>query len=304
MQSNTYGNSPSVEWRYIPLNSGNKPPRGCTLKTNPEYWEGAPATVEALAALVVQRRGVGLLTYQSGLVILDCDVTLDFIKSDSHYRMVERHGLTDLLRLAGEENEQLPPTRVVQTPSGGLHLYYAQNPHLQVTSKGHRDGWLIDVKASRNTWVVAPPTPGYTVIRDLPVAVLPYWLALRIQRINRTNKPTSGTPGGTSGGTLPAPPGVDGHDEGLYTAWLHTITDWVSEANDIAARNPHGKGGDWGNRIFQAARLMSHVVPDDEADTLILSAAAPWNEHEEKAAHRHIINGRAWAQQNESGVSA
>jgi hypothetical protein len=308
LETNTHGNSPPPEWRYIPLNSGNKPPKGCTLADAPEYWEGLPATAEHLAALVAQRRGVGLLTHRSGLVVLDCDTRYEAPDAPLsppytfNDMFKKRHGLSDLLRVVAEEKEQLPPTRVVRTPSGGLHLYYAQNPRLPVMSKGHRKDWLIDVKASPNTWVVAPPTPGYVVERDLPVAMLPFWLALFIKQLNRTYPAVSSVPGSSGRGTLPTPPGVDGHDAGLYDAWLHTLTEWVAEANTIAAHHPHGKGGDWGNRIFQAARIMHGVVPDDDADALLITAAAPWNDHEEDAARRHIINGRAWAH-DENGAT-
>ena len=65
----------------------------------------------------------------------------------------------------------LPSTYTVQTPSGGWHAYYKYNPeYKQGTGVFGVPG--LDI---RNTggYVLAPPSPGYTLVRDCELAELP-----------------------------------------------------------------------------------------------------------------------------------
>lgn len=298
-------------WRFIPLSTANKPPRGCTLRDMPTYWRGVTATWAELSGIIGTGRGVGLLCEASGLVVIDCDVTYEVQMSGAGNSgtVRERKGIDDLKREAarytGDFGQALTPTMSVRTPSGGYHLYYRQRPGNEgpVTSRGHREDWLIDVKASKNTWVVAPPTPGYSIILRngqkpadaLTVATLPKWLDRHIRHLNERTAPATRAPG--TAGSLPSPPNVTGYDGDLWNGWISTITAWLAEANTIASTpGNHGKGGGWGNRIFQAARLFRLAgVPDDEADQLIIDAADPWNAQELTAARRHTTNGRELA---------
>lgn len=302
MNLNTFthnqGLEPDPAWRFIPLSGVNKPPRGCTLRDAPDYWRGSAATWDQLCDIARAGRGVGLLCEASGLVVIDCDVTYEVQMSGAGNSgtVTERKGIDDLKRVHAEQNggagKPFIPTLTVRTPSGGYHLYYRQRPDEPVTSKGHRENWLVDVKASRNTWVVAPPTPGYEVVRRLPVAVLPRWLARYLTRLNQLTGSATRAPG--TAGVLPSPPGVTGYDGDLWNGWLTVLTTWLAAANTIATvPGNNGKGGGWGNRIFQAARLLRLAgVPDSEADALIIAAAEPWNDHELTAARRHVSNGR------------
>jgi Bifunctional DNA primase/polymerase, N-terminal/AAA domain len=92
----------------------------------------------------------------SGLVVMDEDVPLAFTK------------------YAETVGETVPTTRVVRTPSGGRHFYFAAPPDVEI---GNRAGVLpgIDVRG-RGGYVVAPDSPGYSVAIDAEPAPLPGWV--------------------------------------------------------------------------------------------------------------------------------
>ena len=68
-------------------------------------------------------------------------------------------------------DRDLPDTLTVRTRSGGRHLYY------RTTEPGGspRPCAHVEIQGT-GTYVVAPPSPGYEVISDLPIAWAPMWL--------------------------------------------------------------------------------------------------------------------------------
>jgi hypothetical protein len=68
---------------------------------------------------------------------------------------------------------RLPETRVHQTQSGGRHLLFRHTPG--VHNSASRIGPGVDVRGTGG-YVIVPPSPGYTVISDAPVAAWPEWL--------------------------------------------------------------------------------------------------------------------------------
>ena len=62
----------------------------------------------------------------------------------------------------------LPETRRVRTPTGGTHIYLQSNR--PVRSRVIGPG--LELRAA-NQYVIAPPSPGYVVINDVPMARLP-----------------------------------------------------------------------------------------------------------------------------------
>ena len=68
---------------------------------------------------------------------------------------------------------RLPPTRTIRTTSGGQHLYFRW-PGPVRNSVG-RIAAGVDVRGDGG-YVIVPPSPGYSVADDAPVAEAPDWL--------------------------------------------------------------------------------------------------------------------------------
>jgi len=62
----------------------------------------------------------------------------------------------------------LSETRRVRTPTGGMHIYFQSDQ--PVRSRVIGPG--LELRAT-NQYVIAPPSPGYAVINDIPLARLP-----------------------------------------------------------------------------------------------------------------------------------
>jgi hypothetical protein len=67
----------------------------------------------------------------------------------------------------------LPETRTHQSQSGGRHKLFEFDPRAR--NSGGRIAAGIDVRASGG-YVIVPPSPGYSVISDAPLAAWPDWL--------------------------------------------------------------------------------------------------------------------------------
>lgn len=70
--------------------------------------------------------------------------------------------------------ERMPETWLVSTTSGGVHLYYATSE--EIPNSASKIAPLVDVRGTGG-YVVIPPSPGYVVAHDAPIAPLPEWLA-------------------------------------------------------------------------------------------------------------------------------
>lgn len=103
---------------------------------------------------------IGVPTGRSTFVAVDLDVKR------------EPSGLAWL-----EQNRhRLPRTRTIRTGSGGMHLYF-QHPAGDIELR-NSNGKLAPNVDTRGVggYVVAPPSPGYTVADDAPIAAMPDWL--------------------------------------------------------------------------------------------------------------------------------
>lgn len=164
---------------------------------NPMAWEDTCAIMEH--GYPVRGKSsrtpcdIALFPAPSGLVILDCDVKE--YDRETGFVLVKRnvarplpprveYGLTDLQREVEKLGHSLVElaTYTVETKSGGHHLYFRECEGIKLRTSGHRENWRVDVVAhndgSDRSWVAAPPTENYTVVRDLPVAGMPEWLAV------------------------------------------------------------------------------------------------------------------------------
>jgi hypothetical protein len=270
------------------------------------YWQGAGARWSDLAGAVDAGGAVGVLVERSGLVVLDCDVRrvdaggfrLRSETSAGWSGATVLRGTRDLERLVGELGRELPRTWRVRTKSGGEHWYFRQNPEIRLPSSGHRDGWLVDVKASANAWVVAPPTPGYSVVEDAPVGVMPDWLARWISELGSRTLPLGGA--GRSersarrvaagSAFLAARAGLVEPVEGLglagmFDAWCSDVLAEVSESN---------RAGGWNQAVFQGAcALFEAGVGAEGGLRALMTAAAPWDGRERRSVVRTVRSAYA-----------
>lgn len=76
-------------------------------------------------------------------------------------------------------NGKLPDTKTVRTPKGGLHLYFRHVEGITNSPGSLPKG--IDVRGEGG-YVLAPPSHGYAVEVEAPIASAPAWLLKRIRR--------------------------------------------------------------------------------------------------------------------------
>lgn len=131
---------------YIPLREGSKAP-AVSGWADPDYEGIEPS------GRVGQRC--------DGIVVIDCD------SEDAATAWAER-GVADA-------------TRVHQTPRG-YHFIYRWTPGSpEGPAVGVLDG--IDVRAGRGSYIVVPPTEGYTIVGDWdPAPFDPAWLPTKVER--------------------------------------------------------------------------------------------------------------------------
>lgn len=273
------------QWRYLPLTKDRTPIKGYTKSNHPEYWAGFTVPWEELLDWTSDGKSMGMLVRESGLVVLDCDNKAMLETEGNRGGLVYRHGITHLTEACRSLGHEVPPTYSVRTKSGGYHLYYLQNEDWPLRSSGHRENWYVDVKASQYVFVVVPPSPGYEVIRDLPPAVMPEWLARYLMRIKHHTQPAGGEKArelmnkikDTREAGLSLDKGTSWHDQ-----WLGWTLDLVSNSQEA-----------WNNRIYVTARQLFDVgYTQEDVEDMLLVAAKPWNEREQHNVKRTV--GSAW----------
>jgi hypothetical protein len=120
------------------------------------WWEAHPADHVGIPA--------GM---RSGIVVLDIDV------DDG----VEHDGWWQLHRLENQHGE-MPETKSVRTPRGGLHMYF-QHPGPEIRNTRGFPAPHLDIRGDGG-YVVAPPSivngVAYEVDDDTPLAPMPGWL--------------------------------------------------------------------------------------------------------------------------------
>ncbi len=79
----------------------------------------------------------------------------------------------DRLEALGELPEELPKTRTVRTPSGGRHYYFHHVDGVTNRTGSLPDG--VDVRGEGG-YTILPPSDGYKVIDNSPIADAPSWL--------------------------------------------------------------------------------------------------------------------------------
>jgi hypothetical protein len=71
-------------------------------------------------------------------------------------------------------SHRMPQTRTIRTGSGGLHIYL-KHPGQRVKNSNDKIAPGIDVRGDGG-YVIVPPSPGYSVADDAPIADMPDWI--------------------------------------------------------------------------------------------------------------------------------
>jgi hypothetical protein len=127
--------------------------------------------------------GVGIATGPSRLYVVDLDPAHGE-PAPLRWRGA-LHGRDVLTRLATEHGQPYPgDTYTVRTPSGGLHLYFRVPAGSTLRNTIALAGWRVDSRGVGGSIVAAGNVRAdgiYLVIRNLPIAPLPTWLATVFQ---------------------------------------------------------------------------------------------------------------------------
>jgi hypothetical protein len=166
-------------WHVFPCAAGGKRPalRGNwqdLATTSPDqirdWWARAPYNI-------------GIACGPSGLVVVDLDLPHD-VKADEEAdegALFPLSGADILSRLARQHGERYPGgTYIVDTPSGGCHLYFAVSGDARVKNSAGAVGPHIDVRADGGYVVGAGSRIGgraYIARGRIAPAPLPSWLA-------------------------------------------------------------------------------------------------------------------------------
>jgi hypothetical protein len=166
-------------WHVFPCAAGGKRPalRGNwqdLATTSPDqirdWWARAPYNI-------------GIACGPSGLVVVDLDLPHD-VEADEEAEegaLFPLSGADILSRLARQHGERYPGgTYIVDTPSGGCHLYFAVSGDARVKNSAGAVGPHIDVRADGGYVVGAGSRIGgraYIARGRIAPAPLPSWLA-------------------------------------------------------------------------------------------------------------------------------
>jgi hypothetical protein len=167
-------------WHVFPCAAGGKRPalRGNwqdLATTSPDqvrdWWNRAPYNI-------------GIACGPSGLVVIDLDLPRDTgedDEDDADDALFPLSGADILSRLARQHGERYPGgTYIVDTPSGGCHLYFSAAGDERARNTAGAVGRHIDVRADGGYVVGAGSQIGgraYAARRQCAPAPLPSWLA-------------------------------------------------------------------------------------------------------------------------------
>ena len=130
------------------------------------------------------RRGAAFIGvpmgFASRLIAIDCDL----------------HGESDGEAIAWYEEmfAEPPATLIHSTPRGGCHLIYRMPDGDAIRNSAGKLAAGVDVRGEGG-YVIAPPSPGYSIIDDQPPGEMPEWLRVACLRPEREQTtPTPGPP--------------------------------------------------------------------------------------------------------------
>jgi hypothetical protein len=192
--------------RYLRLQKNAKTPlvAGAFAGENPQL----------IAEWIKEGGNVGLLTgSKSNVAVIDID---------NHHGL---DGLSNLVQFTYDYGIEFPPTKVVKTPSGGLHYYFKLQDEYDETQflQNHPKLEGVDFQ-THGRYVVAPPSEidgvAYKIVRDAEMAYLPQkWIDMFTDKtITKKNKKRERKWTATLLGDI-----IAGCPSGGRNIWLSTI---------------------------------------------------------------------------------
>jgi hypothetical protein len=120
---------------------------------------------------------VGVATGPSNLLVVDCDAARGETPPERWAGATD--GLDVLQRRAQEAGARIPETFSVQTPSGGVHLYFRAPGGVPLGNSTGKLGWRVDTRGIGG-YVVGPGSGtaagSYNITSDRDIAYLPGWI--------------------------------------------------------------------------------------------------------------------------------
>lgn len=254
-------------WRVIPLNyavgdGGCSCGRRCNsagkhpVQTS---WQNTPPLSGADIQAMWDEKpyNVGLATGSaSGFWVLDIDL--------------DKPGTAERLR-AVQNGRRMPTTRIVKTPGGGYHYYFAM-PDFNVTNSARRLPDGVDVRGSGGQ-VVAPPSVShkgeYTVLLDAEIVRAPEWL----EELVRPAPPAAPVDLET------LPKLTDLSDQEQRRLWAYTdgvVTREVLRLEECSKKGWHGPA--WNQTTFEVACVLIEL------------ANSPWCPMDMATARQVLLN--------------
>lgn len=166
-------------FRFVPLYRGRK-----ASYVSKAAWKAGGHWSPDLDEFFEHTGDIGVRLEPSRLVVIDADVVAEFVSTGATTMTMRRFdGREEIMSWALARGLEWAPTLVLETsgrPDGshepGLHFYYRQNERWAVLSN-KAPAPHCQVLAER----IARITPDFMVLRDLPIAALPYEWARALQ---------------------------------------------------------------------------------------------------------------------------
>ena len=178
-----------------------------------------------------------------------------------------RHGAGDWERA---NLHRLPETRVHQSQSGGWHLLFVHAPGVRnsASKKGLARG--VDVRGEGG-YVIHPPSVGYRIISDAPIAHWPDWLLTLVLRPTLRPRPA---------GLAPLRPVSSDKLQQIIDDVLHRVRNAADGAKHFVLRNNAlllgGIADRAGLRDSDLVRQLLDALPANVADWDNARATAEW----------------------------
>lgn len=158
-------------FHVFPIKEGSKEP---AISGWPHRATTDPEQIEKWWSKHYGNRNIGIATEASGLLVVDLDDKSGKTGSQKYAALADSHGHVDTL--------------MVQTPTGGAHLYFTVPQGLTLRSSANLLADGIDTRGAGG-FVVAPGSEThqgvYTEIIETEIAECPSWIAKLLQRPSR-----------------------------------------------------------------------------------------------------------------------
>jgi hypothetical protein len=218
-----------------------------------DWWSRAPYNI-------------GIACGPSGLVVIDLDLPHEEEEDDdqdaANGALFPLSGTDILSRLARERGERYPGgTYVVDTPSGGCHLYFGVGANARVRNSAGAVGPHIDVRADGGYVVGAGSRIGgraYAARGQRPPTPLPSWLA---RLIRDSYEPPAGP-----GPRLPVTDRAQGR--------AYAMAALRAETERVAAARPGTRNVTLNRAAFSLGQLVAAgLIPPIPVITSLIDAA-------------------------------